>query len=390
MTTLRPAESALPSQRVAQFGSTDQVLVQLVIRTGAAEDATRQRIAELADATLRAAGVRHDCIRTTPIAVVIEVTSRLTGQPATELLAACERWRGLLTSGIVLPAPHAGPTRTPADLATALMVASPTNAEARSDEVCHEVLTQADLVVFISGGGADHSDDSALTTCHSLLSAALRPARAAAPIRRQASNHQTAWVPQRHWYTVPGMTMPLVRWYRELPPAGSQVGHLARAVANICFGGVFGSQLVDVLRRQRGLSYIPQSSLVRHDGQDFLVIDVPTSPGLEIRCDEAVKDALDDFTRVALADEKIRAGVRYLLGRTLVDRDSLAGILSETVSRFDGSDQWSTSETPSAMGLLDGLDPAIVREQIRNWYRAGGFSALILSGGRPPDDWKDT
>ena len=193
-------------------------------------------------------------------------------------------------------------------------------------------------------------------------------------------------VPTRRWAQVP-VRSSWVRWYRFIDPPTDPGERLARSLVNVAFGGVYGSHLVDCVRRQRGLSYSPQSTLLQRDGRHLLVVDVQTTRGDENACDDAIRTALDQFAHRKLTRHRMVDAARYLIGRTIVDRDSLQSAVDERAALYEGSLDSALDTTGSPEDLVARADADTLTRTVETLYAPDGFGAVVLSPDRSNGKW---
>lgn len=360
-------------------GGTDLLYVSLIARP-AVDWPDRARLARTMTQALHEAGISAAHAHAGPEGLVVTCTGRARLPDIDDLTRSLTAWRSRLGT---TPVCAARPPTSPAELITALTFDGiACRREPSEDRHLSALLRTMHFDVVVSGGrDADDLRRARVAICRALDTAAVEQS-GVADARTPAAPDPTV---SRRWARVP-MRSSWIRWYRFLSPPADESEQLARSLANVAFGGVHGSLLVDLVRRQRGLSYSPQSTLLRRDGLHLLVIDVQTTAGDEDLCDAAIKTALEQFSSTRLSDDRVRAAARYLVGRTLVDRDSMQGAADERAAVFEGSlssaldSSWTADDLCVAAG-------ASLSPQIHDLYRPTEFSALVMSPNPGTGKW---
>lgn len=363
--------------RTVRLGASDLRHVVLAARTGLRWSA-RRRLAAAMNVALHAAGLPHARARAGAEGITVALTVRTSEPEAAELVAGLTRWRSSLAA---TPIPPRLPPTSPAELVTALTFDD--GADDPAEGELRDALSSLALDVVVAGP----MDDLGLDALRDQVARALatgRPDRAVPPPEQPAPPAPTG----RRWARV-SVGPAWVRWYRHLPPPADDTEHLARSLANIAFGGIQRSPFQELVRRQHGLSYAPQSSLTRLDGRHVLALDVPTAPGREDACDEVVAAALAEFAASPLSGQTLREAATYLLGRTVVDRDSLQGSAEERAAVLAGTMPGLFSTEPTADELCALARPDRAAGLARTIYQPAGFDALVVSPARPADAGPD-
>ncbi|ORM37893.1 insulinase family protein [Williamsia sp. 1135] len=362
-------------------GGTDLLYVALVARP-AVDWADRTRLARAMTLALHEAGVRSGRAVAGPEGIVVTCTTRAR-EPDIDIVAeALAAWRERLHAA---PVSGPQPPTSPAELITALTFDCVADDSGSPDDgLLAALLPMLTFDVVVSGGGGDDELRAARDKiCRAVTDAVddqpplARREESVVPVPEPSATRQWARVPVRSSW---------IRWFRFLTPPADQSEQLARSLVNVAFGGVHGSLLVDLVRRQHGLSYSPQSTLLRRDGRHLLVIDVQTTPGNEDSCDEAIRTALEKFSAEPLSDSTMLAAASYLRGRTIVDRDHMQGAADERAAVLEGSLPCALDTNRTAADLCTGAGAAISRT-LHDLYRPNGFHALVMSPNPSSGKW---
>jgi hypothetical protein len=363
-------------------GGTDLMYVSLVARPGV-DWSARSRLARTLNHGLAEAGVHSAHAHAGPEGIFVTMTGRSSRPAIDDLTDRLGRWRNNLNHTTVAPP---SPPTSPAELVTALTFDTDNRGVGTpGDDELASILTSLTFDVVVGGGSGTDDLGNARDKIHGVVNCGAHPSGMIVP-RVHLHPGQTS----RRWAQVPVISS-WVRWYRFVDAPRDDSERLARSLVNVAFGGVYGSHLVDYVRRQQGLSYSPQSTLLQRDGQHVLVIDVQTTPGDEEACDAAVHTALSEFSKNPLSvvdplpsqepeiSEKVLAAARYLLGRTIVDQDSLQSAVDERAAVIEGSLPTALDTTVTPEHLCAQAGPGALEHTLRNLYQPTGFNALVIS-----------
>ncbi|WP_207843732.1 insulinase family protein [Williamsia soli] len=366
---------AVAAPDIPRRGGTDLLYVALVARP-AVDWADRTRLARAMTLALHEVGLHAGRAVAGPEGIVVTCTSRAREWDIDILATSLTTWRERLHS---TPVAGAQPPTSPAELITALTFDSvDDSAGPQREGRLAALLPTLVFDVVVSGGGNTGDLDAARDKiCRALSTGVDDQPPLARPEESAAPETIPEPVATRRWARVP-VRSSWVRWYRFLTPPADGSEQLARSLVNVAFGGVHGSLLVDLVRRERGLSYSPQSTLLHRDGRHLLVIDVQTTPGDESSCDAAIRTALETFSAEPLSDSTMLAAASYLRGRTIVDRDHMQGAADERAAVLEGSlpSALDTSRTPAELCASAGT---AISRTLHDLYRPTGFHALVMS-----------
>jgi hypothetical protein len=373
-------------------GGTDLMYVSLVARPGL-DWSARSRLARTLTHGLAEAGVHSAHAHAGPEGIFVTMTGRSSSPAIDDLTHRLGQWRNRSRhSTVAAPSP---PT-SPAELVTALTFDSDDHGlRALGDDHLASVLQSLTFDVVVGGGAGTRDLGIARDKIHGAVNRGAHPAGTIVP-RVAAHPAQTS----RRWAQVP-VRSSWVRWYRFIDAPSDDAERLARSLVNVAFGGVYGSHLVDYVRRKQGLSYSPQATLLQRDGRHLLVIDVQTTPGDEQACDAAIHTALTEFSTDPLLPaeplsshkpefaDKVLAAARYLLGRTIVDRDSLQSAVDERAAVIEGSLPSALDPTVTPEQLCEQAGAGALEHTLHNLYQPAGFNALVISPDPCTGKWDE-
>ena len=78
---------------------------------------------------------------------------------------------------------------------------------------------------------------------------------------------------------------------------------------------------------------------------------------------------------------------RYLIGRTIVDRDSLQSAVDERAAIYEGSLDSALDTTGSPEDLVARADADTLTRTVETLYAPDGFGAVVLSPDRSNGKW---
>lgn len=361
-----PASPSLDAIRM--LGPTDLTSISVVITTQPLSWAGRQEgLALLGAAWADAGGV----VRASPAGFVLELLVHHESADLGMLVNSIGGWRGRIVSADV----SAVPARSLHEIALAL------NLGERGEQLSAMELARAPAFVLVTGGrGRDEAASmERLDRLRTELAVAVGGFHEFPAGEPRVSPDPADSAPTSTWLQIPGLPAPFIRWYRLLPDAASAGRAVDRSVANVVFGGGRRSRLPTRLRSELALSYGPTSALTRIGVHDAIVIDVPTSQGLEEEVNTAVAQLLRDTAAFPIAEREFAAAQSHLLGRMVVDFDSVQNANTAAVAALDGSDHWGAKAHAQAVGAeLTTLDR--VADAFAEVFSPGYFHSLVLSG----------
>ena len=372
--------TSLLTEDVLVRGNTDLMYVSLVT-TPAVGWGARSRLARTLTEGLHRAGIVSGRAHAGSEGIFVTATWRTDPRAVDELVSRLQKWRNMFDDNMIAPA---SPPTSPAELITALTFDAHDETDPTEGELT-SILTTLSFDVVVGGGDCE----SALRSARDRICDAANTAVENGVKPKRESGRRTPRrpdVPTRRWAQVP-VRSSWVRWYRFIDPPTDPGERLARSLVNVAFGGVYGSHLVDCVRRQRGLSYSPQSTLLQRDGRHLLVVDVQTTRGDENACDDAIRTALDQFAHRKLTRHRMVDAARYLIGRTIVDRDSLQSAVDERAAIYEGSLDSALDTTGSPEDLVARAGADTLTRTVETLYAPDGFGAVVLSPDRSNGKW---
>jgi zinc protease len=150
----------------------------------------------------------------------------------------------------------------------------------------------------------------------------------------------------------------------------------ATALANLVFGGLFGSRLVENLRERRGYSYSPHSSV------EHLLAGSRLVTGLEVGTEvtaAALAEVTYELGRIAISgfeDAEIEDARRYAIGSLVLGTATQSGLASSLAGVvLDGASPSYLETYPKA--LLN-CDAAAMNEVARTVFAPSAMTTVVL------------
>ncbi len=195
-------------------------------------------------------------------------------------------------------------------------IAGPTLAHLHAD-----LLTPANAVAVVV---SDLSPDKALSSLGAGLGSWCdAPGQPVEPIRPLPPVAPGALV----WHERMPAVQTNIRFGR-LAPRRSDPGSAAASIANLAFGGMFASRLVDNLREKRGYTYSPRSEIQHFPSGSRMLISLDVANEVTAASFVELRYELGRACTTGFGDEEIDFAKRYALGTFAFSTATQAGLAS--------------------------------------------------------------
>lgn len=154
---------------------------------------------------------------------------------------------------------------------------------------------------------------------------------------------------------------------------------LPMQVANLAFGGYFGSRLMQVLREKMGLTYGINSFLLCNKAHGIMGIGSEIKAGCERKAIATIKDEMDRMCSENISGTELDSVRGVLLGDILRYFDSVSSSASTLLAFL--VDDIPVSRVQEYYDIIKNITPDEIREVASRWLQPDKFNIVCVGPG---------